>query len=76
MTIQVTVSAANLRHHQYNQPILDNYRDLIAQDIATTHQMVPVEEDTSSSEDEPEPTQEPTQEPSEAPCSPGSPDLD
>ena len=82
MTIQITVAAANLRHHQYNQPILDNYRDLIAQDIASSYEMVPVEEDTSSSEDEPEPTQEPNEDPSEAPCSPccpgspGSPDLD
>ena len=73
MTIQVTVSAANLRHHQFHQPILDNYRDLIALDIASTPQMVCVAQDDSSSEDAPEPTQEPTEEPSEEPC---SPDMD
>ena len=67
MTIQVTVSAAYLRHHQFHQPILENYRDLISLDIASSPQMACVAQDDTS-DDEPEPTQEPTEEPSEEPC--------
>jgi len=55
MTIQVTVTAAYLRHHQYNQPILGNYRDLISQDIASSHfAAARVEQDADTNDEEPQ----------------------
>ena len=53
MTIQVTLSAAYLRHHQSYEPILDNYRQLIEEDIASTPQGVgAAQPDTSDEEAE------------------------
>ena len=57
MTIQVTLSAAYLRHHQSHKPILDNYQQLIEEDIATTPQGVGAPQDDTTDE-EAEPTEE------------------
>jgi hypothetical protein len=53
MTMQVTLGAAYLRHHQPHEPILDNYRQLIEEDIASTPQGVgAAQPDTSDEEAE------------------------
>ena len=51
LTIHVSLGAAYLRHHQVHKPILNNYRELIEADIASTPAAFgPQDGDTSDEE--------------------------